>query len=130
MNHLHYYYPAVQDDGSSLDPRKSESGCRGLFGKSAGTDIPYKDQKDIATQLVISVSLGLGAFVTFCILRTRWSSLYAARKRQRATASSLPDLPDTFFGWIPILYRISEKEVLTAAGLDAWVVGIHERFGR
>ena len=82
----------------------------------------FIDQKDLNTQLVISVSLGLSAFLTFAVLRPRWSSLYAARKNQRATASSLPDLPDTLFGWIPVLYRISEKEVLTAAGLDAWVV--------
>ena len=80
------------------------------------------DQKDLYTQLVISGSLGLSAFLAFAVLRPRWSSLYAARKKQRATASSLPDLPDTLFGWIPVLYRISEKEVLTAAGLDAWVV--------
>ncbi|KAI5810195.1 hypothetical protein DFH27DRAFT_179369 [Peziza echinospora] len=76
---------------------------------------------DLATQLVISASLGLGAFITFGFLRPRWSSLYAARKKQRATASSLPNLPDSFFGWIPVLYRISEREVLEAAGLDAWV---------
>ncbi|KAF8477563.1 hypothetical protein BDZ91DRAFT_29304 [Kalaharituber pfeilii] len=79
------------------------------------------EMKDLATQLIISVSLGLSAFITFGFLRPRWSGVYAARKKQRATASSLPDLPDTFFGWIPILYRISEKEVLAAAGLDAWV---------
>ena len=81
------------------------------------------DPKDLATQLVISASLGLSAFITFGFLRPRWSSLYAARKKQRVTASSLPDLPDSFFGWIPVLYRISEREVLEAAGLDAWVVG-------
>jgi calcium permeable stress-gated cation channel len=37
-------------------------------------------------------------------------------------ASDLPDLPDTFFGWIPVLYRIDEQQVLAAAGLDAYVV--------
>ena len=70
------------------------------------------------------MALGLGAFITFGFLRPRWSSLYAARKKQRATASCLPDLPDTFFGWIPVLYKISEREVLEAAGLDAWVVSL------
>ena len=34
----------------------------------------------------------------------------------------LPELPDTFFGWIPALYKISEEEVLASAGLDAYVV--------
>jgi calcium permeable stress-gated cation channel len=55
-------------------------------------------------------------------MRTRWAELYAARKRQRSVASRLPDLPNTFFGWIPVLYRISEEEVLVSAGLDAYVV--------
>ena len=54
-------------------------------------------------------------------LRTRWTSLYAARKRQKNAASNLPDLPATFFGWIPVLYKITEDEVLTSAGLDAYV---------
>ena len=93
--------------------------------KQTNTDVGSRalpDQRDLATQLVISVSLGLGAFVTFGILRPRWKNLYAARKRQRPTASSLPELPDTFFGWIPVLYRITGKQVLASAGLDAWVV--------
>jgi calcium permeable stress-gated cation channel len=36
--------------------------------------------------------------------------------------SSLPDLPDTFFGWVPVLYKITEQQVLATAGLDAYVV--------
>jgi hypothetical protein len=36
----------------------------------------------------------------------------------------LPELPDSFFGWIPVLYRITEQEVLASAGLDAFVVGL------
>jgi hypothetical protein len=55
-------------------------------------------------------------------LRPRWRSLYAARKRQRDAASQLPELPQSFFGWIPALYKITEEEVLAAAGLDAFVV--------
>jgi hypothetical protein len=35
---------------------------------------------------------------------------------------SLPELPDTFFGWIPVLYRVTDEEVLGSAGLDAYVV--------
>lgn len=38
-------------------------------------------------------------------------------------ASKLPTLPDTFLGWIPVLYKISEEQVLASAGLDAYVVG-------
>ena len=55
-------------------------------------------------------------------LRPRWTSLYAARKKQKNAAAILPELPGTFFGWIPVLYRITEEEVLASAGLDAFVV--------
>lgn len=131
LDQFHFYYPA---DSDLNDPSKSKSVCLSVLRQSAqrkidpcGPDLNlticlHTDQRDLTTQLVISASLGLSAFVTFGFLRPRWSSLYAARKKQIATASSLPDLPDTFFGWMPVLYRISEKEVLTAAGLDAWVV--------
>ncbi|KAL8903478.1 MAG: hypothetical protein Q9207_003891 [Kuettlingeria erythrocarpa] len=80
-----------------------------------------QDQTDLYTQLVISLALGLSAFVTFCILRPKWMTLYAARKRQKNAASKLPPLPDTFFGWIPVLYKISDEQVLASAGLDAYV---------
>lgn len=55
-------------------------------------------------------------------LRPRWTGLYAARKKQKDEATSLPDLPDTFFGWIIPLWRITDQQVLASAGLDAYVV--------
>ncbi|KAI1470051.1 DUF221-domain-containing protein [Daldinia caldariorum] len=79
------------------------------------------DSKDIYVQLVISLALGLSAFVAFCILRPRWKTLYAARKRQNDPKIAPPALPDSFFGWIPALYRITEEQVLASAGLDAFV---------
>ncbi len=54
-------------------------------------------------------------------LRPRWTSLYAARKRRKNAAAILPELPNTFFGWIPTLYRVTEEQVLASAGLDAYV---------
>lgn len=101
-------------------------------------------QKDTQVQLVISLALGLSAFIAFCvrrpietvapcslvsgpltvrsqILRPRWKSLYAARKRHSDPLLGLPSLPDTFFGWIPVLYHITEQQVLSSAGLDAYV---------
>ncbi|KAE8356641.1 glycogen debranching enzyme [Aspergillus coremiiformis] len=80
-----------------------------------------RGQRDLYTQLVISCALGLCAFLSFCVLRPKWTELYAARRRQRGAASHLPELPDSFFGWIPVLYRITEEEVLHSAGLDAFV---------
>lgn len=106
-------------------------------------DDQTRGQRDLYTQLVISLALGLSAFFSFCvcspchcylnleisltaislqILRPKWTELYAARRRQRCAASHLPELPDSLFGWIPVLYRITDEEVLHSAGLDAFVV--------
>jgi hypothetical protein len=59
--------------------------------------------------------------------------MYAARKKQTSAAESLPELPNTLFGWMPTLWRINEKQVLTSAGLDAFVVSagtVGWRFGK
>ncbi|KAL2868742.1 putative DUF221 domain protein [Aspergillus lucknowensis] len=82
---------------------------------------PTSGQRDLYTQLVISLALGIIAFLSFCLLRPKWTELYAARRRQRHAALHLPELPDSFFGWIPVLYRITEEQVLQSAGLDAFV---------
>jgi len=60
-------------------------------------------------------------------LRPRWPGLYAARKKQKGDATPLPDLPDSYLGWIPIIWRITEQQVLAAAGLDAYVVSNVDR---
>ena len=88
------------------------------WGDLVGT----KDPRDTYIQIILSVVLGAGAFLAFCILRPRWTSLYAARKQKRDQASPLPELPTSLFGWIPSLWRITEQQVLTSAGLDAYVV--------
>ncbi|WYZ42392.1 hypothetical protein EsH8_VI_000091 [Colletotrichum jinshuiense] len=77
--------------------------------------------RDISVQLGLSLILGLSAFVAFCILRPRWPTLYAARKRRLDPNIGLPALPNTFFGWVPGLYRVTEEQVLASAGLDAFV---------
>ncbi|KAH7034797.1 uncharacterized protein B0I36DRAFT_263807 [Microdochium trichocladiopsis] len=76
---------------------------------------------DTYVQLVISLILGLSAFIAFCIIRPRWKTLYSARKRRLDPHVNLPALPDTFLGWIPALYRITDDQVLASAGLDAFV---------
>lgn len=48
--------------------------------------------------------------------------MYAARKKQSNYATALPDLPDSFFGWIIPLWKITDDQVLASAGLDAYVV--------
>lgn len=84
-------------------------------------DDQTRGQRDLYTQLVISSAVGLSAFFSFCVLRPKWTELYAARRRQRCAASHLPELPDSLFGWIPVLHRITDEEVLHSAGLDAYV---------
>ncbi|KAF2003438.1 DUF221-domain-containing protein [Amniculicola lignicola CBS 123094] len=77
--------------------------------------------RDKYIQLALSLALGIGAFLTFCALRPRWKGLFAARKKQSGQATALPELPDSFFGWILPLWRITEEQVLASAGLDAYV---------
>ncbi|TAQ83945.1 hypothetical protein B7494_g7730 [Chlorociboria aeruginascens] len=82
---------------------------------------PANGQNQVLVQLVLSLALGVSAFFGFCCLRPRWKSLYAARQRNIHAAEDLPELPDTFFGWMPVLYRVTEEQVLASAGLDAYV---------
>ncbi|KAG6007004.1 hypothetical protein E4U21_006524 [Claviceps maximensis] len=82
---------------------------------------PNKKNNDIQLQLVLSLILGISAFFTFCILRPRWPALYSAHKRRLHPHVDLPTLTDSFLGWIPQLYRINEKQILAASGLDAFV---------
>jgi calcium permeable stress-gated cation channel len=77
--------------------------------------------RDTTIQIIISVVLGLTAFLAFCILRPRWTGMYAARKKTKDEATALPELPDSFFGWIVPLWKITDQQVLASAGLDAYV---------
>ncbi|KAI5927844.1 hypothetical protein F4810DRAFT_288907 [Camillea tinctor] len=86
-----------------------------------GANAVAPGNKDIYVQAVISLALGTAAFVGFCILRPRWKALYAARKRHTDPKIALPVLPDSFLGWIPALYKVTEEQVLASAGLDAFV---------
>ncbi|KAK3497417.1 uncharacterized protein B0T23DRAFT_333249 [Neurospora hispaniola] len=92
-------------------------------GGCEGEDYVGPGNKDTWYQFIISVSLGISAFLAFCALRPRWKSLYASRKRASMADPSiaLPQLPDTFFGWMGTLYRVTEQQVLASAGLDAYV---------
>lgn len=98
-----------------------EDVCKG-GAQGQDPDELFTSSKDTLVQFVIAAALGVSSFLGFCILRPKWNSLYAARKQQKASAHTLPELPDTFFGWIPALWKISEQQVLASAGLDAFVV--------
>lgn len=76
--------------------------------------------RDKTIQVIVSVAFGLTAFLTFCVLRPRWTGLYAARKKQKNEAAVLPELPDSLFGWILPLWRVTDQQILASAGLDAY----------
>ncbi|EPS44525.1 hypothetical protein H072_1483 [Dactylellina haptotyla CBS 200.50] len=99
-------------------------------GGGGGSDGCHKDRdftdprsgtQDLVTQLALSTAMGMSAFLSFCVLRQKWTGLYGARKKQMKQAAILPELPESLFGWIPALYKIGDEEVLHAAGLDAYV---------
>ena len=79
-----------------------------------------RDPRARAFQITLALVLGVTAFLTFCVLRPRWTGLYAARKKTKGEANVLPELPDTLFGWIVPLWRITDQQVLASAGLDAF----------
>ncbi|KAF3034704.1 hypothetical protein E8E12_005785 [Didymella heteroderae] len=98
------------------DHKNNKTICRS--GSEVVTD---HDAREVRLQIYISLTLGVGAFLLFCFLRPRWKGLYAARKKQNNLATALPELPDTFFGWMVPLWKIRDEQVLASAGLDAYV---------
>ncbi|PKS06319.1 hypothetical protein jhhlp_007067 [Lomentospora prolificans] len=81
----------------------------------------HPGSKDIWLIVYVSLALGVVSFLAFCFWRPRWKTLYSARKRRLNPDVDLPTLPDSFFGWIPALYKVTEEQVLASAGLDAFV---------
>ncbi|CAK7901341.1 calcium permeable stress-gated cation channel 1 [[Candida] anglica] len=90
---------------------------------------PTKSTRHARVQIIIALILGLTAFTTFSFLRVRYPKIYVANFNQynvnylhSSSRQKLPRLPArSLFGWIPVLYGISEKQVLDHAGLDAVV---------
>ncbi|MCH0629281.1 hypothetical protein JNB11_04820 [Kocuria palustris] len=91
---------------------------------------PFNPQVQTSTLLQVGVALifGLLAFLLFCVLRSKYPKIYVAkftefnhRNPHVIRKESLPKLPSSLFGWMPVLYRVSEDQVLANAGLDAAV---------
>nr|POE63168.1 calcium permeable stress-gated cation channel 1 [Quercus suber] len=97
--------------------KDGDDGGKGVSGLY-GTRIP---QRDVTIQIILSLALGVSAFAAFCILRPRWTGLYAARKMTKDEATGLPELPTSMFGWMVPLWKITDQQVLASAGLDAYV---------
>ncbi|VEU22457.1 DEKNAAC103675 [Brettanomyces naardenensis] len=77
-----------------------------------------KTQMVFLFQLFICAGLGSFIFVLFCILRRHFPVMYTIRPFRNR---KIKMLPDSLFGWLSILYKISTEEVLQVAGLDAYV---------
>lgn len=78
-------------------------------------------QRVFKTQLVICLVTGIFSFLLFCVLRYRWPHIYAVRTLRRNSAQMLKPLPNNLFGWISVIYAISDEDVLKYSGLDAYV---------
>lgn len=78
-------------------------------------------QRVFKTQLVICLVTGILSFLLFCVLRYRWPHIYAVRTLRRSSAQMLKPLPNNLFGWISVIYSITDEEVLKYSGLDAYV---------
>jgi hypothetical protein len=103
------------DEFFNFDDHGSDDGGS-KYGEAAG----LYNTRDKTIQIAISVVFGLSAFLAFCVLRPRWTGLYAARKKTKNEAVVLPELPDSLFGWIIPLWRVTDQQVLASAGLDAY----------
>ncbi|AMD21117.1 HEL164Wp [Eremothecium sinecaudum] len=74
----------------------------------------------VTTQLMIASALGLFAFISFSVMLRKFPRLYASRKYK---APNLPSWNEkSLFGWLPVLYNITDDQVLEFAGLDAFVL--------
>ena len=78
-------------------------------------------------QVGVSSLLGLMAFVVFSILRVRYPDFYVANfsglnYSPYFARQELPRLPSkSLFGWIPVVAKVNEQQILSCAGLDAAV---------
>lgn len=76
----------------------------------------------VSAQLYTASLLGLFAFLSFSFLLKKLPRLYAGRKYKDDGNLRLPSWGDnTLFGWLAVVYRIRDQQVLDYAGLDAFV---------
>lgn len=77
-------------------------------------------------QIALALVLGVLAFLAFCLLRVRYPRIYVANLTRlnyvhSVSRQKLPRLPRSLFAWIPVVFRVTEAQVLEHAGLDAVV---------
>ncbi|KAL6941501.1 Calcium permeable stress-gated cation channel 1 [Hanseniaspora osmophila] len=87
--------------------------------KTDPPDIRKPPAKVVSTQFYTALLLGLFALLSFSILLKKLPKLYASRKYK---IDGIPSWKETsLFGWMPVLFRINDQQVLEYAGLDAFV---------
>ncbi|KAK0496978.1 hypothetical protein EDD18DRAFT_182977 [Armillaria luteobubalina] len=74
------------------------------------------------TQLLLSGSIGIWAFLIFSYCRTRWPLYFAPRTKLKGFSPHEAHTHPAFFGWILPTIRTSEFTVLQIVGLDAAVL--------
>ncbi|CCH62604.1 hypothetical protein TBLA_0H03230 [Henningerozyma blattae CBS 6284] len=78
--------------------------------------------KVVTTQLYTAILLGLFALLSFSLLLKKLPKLYASRRYKDSGSLRLPSWdPNSLFGWMTVLYKIDDHQVLDYAGLDAFV---------
>ncbi|KAJ2359162.1 hypothetical protein GGF43_000328 [Coemansia sp. RSA 2618] len=75
---------------------------------------------DLLTQTTFSLVIGGTALFWFCLLRSRWPDVYAPRGRLLFAAPAR--IGKTFFGWVSMVLRVNDADVLFTSGLDALLV--------
>ncbi|KAI9465651.1 DUF221-domain-containing protein [Lactarius psammicola] len=76
----------------------------------------------LSTQIMLSSSIGMTAFLIFSYCRTRWPLLFAPRTKLKGFSPHEAHAHGAFFGWILPTLRTSEYSVLQIVGLDAAVL--------
>lgn len=94
----------------------------GNFTESDSHDFRKPTAKVVTTQLYTATLLGLFALFSFSILLKKLPRLYASRKFKDCGNLRLPSWDEnSLFGWLNVVYKIREDQVLEYAGLDAFV---------
>ena len=57
------------------------------------------------------------------MLRFKWPHIYAVRtlRQPRNNLHILRPLPNNLFGWIKVVYKITDEEIIACSGLDTFV---------
>ncbi|CAI7150328.1 CPS_collapsed_G0003420.mRNA.1.CDS.1 [Saccharomyces cerevisiae] len=76
--------------------------------------------KVVTTQLTIATSLGIFALLSFSILlKSGLDYTQADDIKMTGTFAYRPWNQSSLFGWLTVLYKIRDEQILEYAGLDA-----------